>query len=71
MKTLLRRISLLKKNYCQNGEMKLNYDDLIQKADRIKIISSYLKWYDWERFSTRQKTAMKLGGFVGEITYWW
>jgi len=26
-------------------------------------------WYDWERYSSRQDRRMKLGGFVGEITY--
>ncbi|HDZ02552.1 MAG TPA: CRISPR system precrRNA processing endoribonuclease RAMP protein Cas6 [Nitrospirae bacterium] len=28
-----------------------------------------LKWYDWERYSARQETKMKMGGFVGEITF--
>ncbi|NIA10440.1 MAG: CRISPR system precrRNA processing endoribonuclease RAMP protein Cas6, partial [Nitrospiraceae bacterium] len=28
-----------------------------------------LYWHDWERWSNRQGTRMKLGGFMGEVTY--
>ncbi|MCM8817651.1 MAG: CRISPR system precrRNA processing endoribonuclease RAMP protein Cas6 [Candidatus Omnitrophica bacterium] len=69
IKTLLRRISLLKKNYCQDSQLNLDYNTLIEKACKVEVISCNLRWYDWERFSTRQKTAMKLGGFIGEISY--
>ncbi len=30
---------------------------------------SDLKWHDWERFSERQGTKLKMGGFLGEITF--
>ncbi|MCX7705312.1 MAG: CRISPR system precrRNA processing endoribonuclease RAMP protein Cas6 [bacterium] len=69
MKTLLRRISLLKKNYCENGKLEIDYDALMEKARKIETVFSNLKWYDWQRYSTRQNTSMKLGGFVGEICY--
>lgn len=29
----------------------------------------HTNWEDWERFSGRQKTRMKFGGLLGEITY--
>jgi len=32
-------------------------------------IKRALYWHDWERYSNRQETRMKLGGFMGEITY--
>ncbi len=38
-------------------------------AKGVAIKESTLKWYDWERYSTRQDTRMKMGGFVGEITF--
>jgi len=28
-----------------------------------------LYWQDWERYSSRQQTRMKFGGWVGEIIY--
>jgi CRISPR/Cas system endoribonuclease Cas6 (RAMP superfamily) len=35
----------------------------------IKIVKRVLYWHDWERYSNRQETRMKMGGFMGEITY--
>ncbi|HON06301.1 MAG TPA: CRISPR system precrRNA processing endoribonuclease RAMP protein Cas6 [Candidatus Ratteibacteria bacterium] len=69
IKSLLRRISLLKKNYSDNKNFKIDYDALLEKACNIQTVSSSLRWYDWQRFSSRQKTTMKLGGFTGQITY--
>jgi len=28
-----------------------------------------LRWYDWERYSSRQETRMRLGGLVGEVEF--
>lgn len=42
---------------------------LIDKARTISIKESNLRWHDWERYSRRQDTRMKLGGFVGDIVY--
>jgi len=28
-----------------------------------------LKWFDWERYSARQDTRMKLGGVIGRIAF--
>lgn len=28
-----------------------------------------LKWHDWERYSARQDTKMKMGGFTGRIAF--
>jgi len=28
-----------------------------------------LRWYEWERYSGRQETRIKMGGFVGDITF--
>ncbi|PIW88055.1 MAG: hypothetical protein COZ94_01765, partial [Nitrospirae bacterium CG_4_8_14_3_um_filter_41_47] len=35
----------------------------------IKVKEKNLKWYEWERYSGRQETRLKMGGFVGEITF--
>lgn len=36
--------------------------------DRIRISSNSLQFFDWERYSSRQKTRMNMGGFLGNIT---
>lgn len=69
VKSILRRIFLLKKNYCENSDFNVDHQSIIKKACAVETISCNLKWYDWERFSTSQKTNMRLGGFVGEIDY--
>ncbi|MCL0059065.1 CRISPR system precrRNA processing endoribonuclease RAMP protein Cas6 [Dehalococcoidia bacterium] len=68
IKNLLRRISLLSEMHC-NSRLDLDYAELIEKARNVRIINSNLRWYDWERYSSRQKAKMKLGGFVGNITF--
>ncbi|MCL0035020.1 CRISPR system precrRNA processing endoribonuclease RAMP protein Cas6, partial [Dehalococcoidia bacterium] len=68
IKNLLRRISLLSEMHC-NSRLDLDYAELIEKAKNVRIINSNLRWYDWERYSSRQKAKMKLGGFVGNITF--
>lgn len=46
-----------------------DFKGTIEKAQAIKTIGSNLRWHDWERYSARQDTRMKMGGFVGEITF--
>ncbi|MCM8777723.1 MAG: CRISPR system precrRNA processing endoribonuclease RAMP protein Cas6 [Candidatus Omnitrophica bacterium] len=69
LKVLLRRISLLNKYYCEEKTIIMNYNELLEKANFISTVRSNLQWYDWERFSSRQKQVMRLGGFTGTITY--
>jgi len=68
VRNLLRRISLLSYFHC-NRELKVDFKDLIEKSKMVKKENSNLSWYDWQRYSTRQETRMKLGGFVGKITF--
>lgn len=68
LRGLLHRLSALSYFHCQK-ELELDYKLLIFQAEKIKIRQSNLRWIDWERYSSRQNTRMKLGGFVGEITY--
>ena len=42
---------------------------MIGEAENVSTEKKSLKWYDWERFSSRQNVRMKMGGIVGEITY--
>lgn len=42
---------------------------MIPASEKVMIEKEDLTWYDWQRYSARQDTRMKLGGFVGEVTY--
>ena len=68
MRALLRRISSLAYFHCG---LKVDWDfrGLIEKAESVKTVSSNLHWYDWQRYSSRQNTRMKLGGFMGKVRY--
>ncbi len=75
IRQILRRLYLLNHYYCKdspvdggvsgNGYHRL----LIDMAQATRIKASNLRWCDWERYSRRQDTRMKLGGFVGDIAY--
>lgn len=70
IRNLLRRLSLLGYFHCDGQRPQWNHVDIINHAEKITIESSALKWFDWERYSSRQDTRMKLGGLIGKITYY-
>ncbi|MBX3280756.1 MAG: CRISPR system precrRNA processing endoribonuclease RAMP protein Cas6 [Acidobacteria bacterium] len=67
-RNLLRRLSLL---IAVHGPrpLALDFRGLIARAAEAETTSAALQWWDWERYSNRQGTKMKLGGFVGDIAY--
>jgi len=67
-RNLLRRISLLSYFHC-GEELDLDFKGFIEEARSIKIDKENLHWRDWERYSNRQETKMKMGGFVGSVTF--
>ncbi|MEW6617931.1 MAG: CRISPR system precrRNA processing endoribonuclease RAMP protein Cas6 [bacterium] len=69
LRQLLRRISLLYYFHCNGDPSEWDFRRIIYKSKQVKTIKRMLDWYDWERYSARQDTRMKLGGFVGEITF--
>lgn len=68
MRNLLRRISMLAFFHC-GFELDVDVKALITEAKMVEVRDWDLKWHDWSRYSTRQNTRMKLGGFVGGVTY--
>ncbi len=68
VRSLLRRVSALQYFHC-GGLVKLDFRGAIQQAENVKRVSIQTHWCDWQRYSTRQKTRMKLGGFVGTAEY--
>lgn len=69
IRQLLRRISLLAYFHCGIDSSDWDFKGIIEKAKDVKVKQSNLKWQDWERYSARQDTRMKMGGFIGEITF--
>lgn len=69
MQNLFRRLSLLA-FVCTGHSLDIDYKTLLQKAgEKIECTESKLYWYDWKRYSNRQKKSMKLGGFLGRISF--
>ena len=68
-RNLLRRISLLSYFHCGHRLDDSGFRDLIEQSKGVETTNQDLYWHDWDRWSNRQGTKMKLGGFMGEITY--
>ncbi len=68
MQNLFRRLSLL--TFVVTGSLPdLDYKKLLENASEVGCSESDLSWYDWKRYSGRQKNTMKLGGFVGTVMF--
>lgn len=68
VRQLLRRIGLLSYFHC-GGPPRFEFNRIIEKAKDIDVLENELTWYDWERYSSRQATKMKMGGFIGRISF--
>jgi CRISPR-associated endoribonuclease Cas6 len=69
IRNLLRRLSLLHYFHCGEDPSEWDFKGIIEIAKNVKVKKQALKWYDWQRYSTRQDTRMKMGGFVGNISF--
>lgn len=69
IRNLLRRVLLLHYFHCEKIVPEYDHRKIIQEAEKVKVVESTLSWWDWERYSNRQKTRMMMGGLVGDITY--
>ncbi len=68
IRNLLRRISLLSYFHC-GEELELDFKGIIESSKGINVKEESLRWLDWERYSNRQETKMKMGGFIGTIVF--
>lgn len=68
MRSLLRRLWQLVLVHGE-GELSLDHRALFERAGSVRVVRSELRWLDWERYSHRQRTKMKLGGLVGKVEY--
>jgi CRISPR-associated endoribonuclease Cas6 len=68
IRNILRRTGLLSYFHC-NTNVEIEFKEMIERAKEVKMEICNLQWEDWERYSSRQNTKMKLGGFVGSVKF--
>ncbi len=66
---IMRRLALLYYFHSEERPPQWDYRGIISHAESVVIQSSDLRWFDWERYSSRQDVRMKLGGIAGNVTY--
>lgn len=65
---LLRRLSLL--SYFHGpGPLQADFRTLVDQAGGVRALETDLVWYDWERYSNRQQTRMRMGGLLGRVVF--
>ena len=64
---LLRRTTLLAEFHAGHAGFVPDAPALVRHADTLTHTAA-LRWQDWERYSSRQQQAMKLGGAIGDWT---
>lgn len=64
---LLRRISMLT-YFHTDTPLETDFASLTHAAREIPHTDASLRWFDWARYSSRQKREMALGGLLGEFT---
>ncbi|MED5073850.1 CRISPR system precrRNA processing endoribonuclease RAMP protein Cas6 [Anoxybacillus geothermalis] len=47
--------------------VKINKEELLELAQRISVVHEEISWTDWERYSSKQKRTMNLGGIMGTV----
>lgn len=65
---MARRAGVVFKNF-GDKEPETDYGALFQKAKNIKTVQSNIVWKDQNRYSARQRQALKIGGLHGQITF--
>ena len=63
---LLRRISMLTYFHTETP-LETDFAGLKRLSETIEITHANLHWWDWTRYSTRQKTEMQMGGLLGSF----
>lgn len=65
---LISRINALSLLYC-NGEFINEPYELIEKSKNIDTGENMTSWFQYNRYSTKQKQSLIVGGYLGEVTY--
>ncbi|MEQ1531592.1 MAG: CRISPR system precrRNA processing endoribonuclease RAMP protein Cas6, partial [Methylococcales bacterium] len=62
--TLLRRVSMIS-YFHTDTPLETDFAALTAQAKTVQFHAQQLHWYDWTRYSSRQKTEMNMGGLLG------
>ncbi len=65
---LLRRISALAYFHCGH-EFHVDFKELVEGTDAVRVERDETRWYEWDRFSGRQHRRLSMGGLIGSITF--
>jgi hypothetical protein len=68
IRNLLRRLASLAYFHGGIDPETFPFKEAIRVAEQVPTVSRHLRWLDWERYSSRQRTKMLMGGLVGQIT---
>lgn len=69
VETLYHRLFALANLYCVTEVQDYAKHKMLHNASTASLTKADIRWHDWERYSNRQQTRMKLGGFVGVATF--
>ncbi|MVF20147.1 CRISPR system precrRNA processing endoribonuclease RAMP protein Cas6 [Methylocaldum sp. BRCS4] len=63
---LLRRLSMLS-YFHTDTPLEVDFAALAQASRNVPVHEPKLRWHDWTRYSSRQQTAMQMGGLLGRF----
>jgi hypothetical protein len=63
----LRRVLELAHFHVPGAAIEWGFRPFLEQTSAVRVVAEDLAWHDWERWSNRQGTAMKLGGVVGTL----
>lgn len=69
IETLYHRLFVLTNLHCAPEASGYVRHKIDVKNLPVSLVTANIRWQDWERYSNRQQTRMKLGGFLGEATF--
>jgi len=68
MRAIFRRLGLLDKAHGQLP-LELPFQQLLTEAASIQAVETNLAWQEWDRYSSRQRTKLQMGGLVGSVIF--
>lgn len=63
---LMRRISMLT-YFHTDTPLETDFKRLASEARKVEFSAQEMRWHDWTRYSSRQKTTMRMGGLLGSV----
>lgn len=64
--SLLRRLSMLM-YFHQGLDLAVDYQSLTQQATDIEFSTQALRWREWSRYSSRQRSSIRMDGLIGDV----